>query len=157
MPIKDPSSGSITETVRTTVPDLAVATASLRASAHVQAGATLALRYRRGQAFKGEPALVWTVTGERGEIRVTAPEGPGLNAFARDSDTVEVYDFASDTLEDAGWSWPEDKRDLPVTARNIGSLYEAFADGDETKYPTFDHALKRHRQLEEMLTKFWGE
>ena len=154
MKIRDPSTGAIVETVRTTVPDLAIATGTLQPSPHVAAGATLLARYRRGQAFKGEAPLVWTVTGERGEIRVTAPEGPGLNAFARDSDTVEVYDFASDTLEDAGWSWPEDKRDLPVTARNIGSLYEAFADGDETKYPTFDHALKRHRQLETMLAKF---
>lgn len=155
--IQDVVTKEIVETVRTEVPDLIIATGSLQASAHVQAGATLLLRYRRGQPFKGEPGFVWTVTGEKGEIRVTVPNGPTLNASAENGDTVEVYDFATDSVEDVGFSWPEDKRDLPVPARNIGSVYEAFTAGDESKYATFDHALKRHRQLEQMAAKFPGK
>ena len=155
MKIRDPSTGAIVETVRTTVPDLAIATGTLQPSAHVEAGATLLARYRRVQAFKGEAPLVWTVTGETGELRLTATGGPGLNAMSHGEPVaIEVYDFATETVEDVGWKWDEARSDLPVNARNIGALYEAFAQGDESRYPTFDHAVKRHRQLETMLAKF---
>lgn len=155
VPIRDPASGAIVETVQSDVPDLILVTGSLPASEHVRGGATLHVRFRRGQPFKGEIPLVWTVAGEKGEVRLSASGGPSIAAMGHGAPlAIEVHDFETDTVESVEWAWPAAKEELNVVARNIGALYEAFAAGDETKYPTFDHAVKRHRQLEEIWKGF---
>ncbi len=49
---------------------------------------------------------------------------------------------------------PQDELgEVLLAARNIGRLYEAFAES-ETKqgimYPTFEHAVKKHQLIEDM-------
>ncbi|KAI1378087.1 NAD(P)-binding protein [Hypoxylon crocopeplum] len=152
--VLDPSSGKIVETVRTDVPDLMLVVGSLQASEYVTSGATINLRFRRGQAFKGEAPLVWSVNGEKGEIRLSAVGGALISAVAHaEPITIEVHDFDKDEVQNVEWSW-RGREELDVSARMVGGLYEAYAAGDSTKYPTFDHAVKRHKQLDEMLATF---
>ncbi|KAI1774407.1 NAD(P)-binding protein [Hypoxylon cercidicola] len=152
--IRDPSTGKILETVRSDVPDLMFITGTLQASEYVASGATIHLRCRRGQAFKGEDPLVWTVNGEKGEIRLSATGGMSIPATGHaEPIAIEVHDFDTDEVQNVRWVW-HGKEELNVSARMVGTLYEAFAAGDGTKYPTFDHALKRHTQLDEMLAHF---
>lgn len=78
---------------------------------------------------------------------------------------MEVWKVEEGTVEkveigEGGWEG------LPVSARNVGRLYEAFADargeegerergsgpeeGGEHWYPDFEYALKRHELIEGM-------
>ncbi|XXG99623.1 hypothetical protein Hte_005964 [Hypoxylon texense] len=152
--IRDPSTGKIVETIRSDVPDLMLVTGTLPASEYVTPGATLHFRCRRGQTFKGEDPLVWSINGEKGEIRLRATGGMSIAARAHAQPIIiEVHDFDTDEVQNVEWSW-RGLEELDVPARIVGALYEAFAAGDPTKYPTFDHAAKRHSQLDEMLAHF---
>lgn len=128
-------------------------TATLAASSTVQPGATLAVTFRRGQPFPGDPALVWTVYGEKGEIRLVAPGGTALPADGYSEPvTIDVHDFASGEVKRVGWEWAPWQEELPVVARSIAALYEAYAEGDESRYPSFGDALVRHEQLQQILS-----
>ena len=62
--------------------------------------------------------------------------------------SIQVHNFETDEVETVEW---ESKFvDLPSPARGVAAMYEAFADETE-KYPDFDRAVLRHRQIEEML------
>ncbi|KAF6809711.1 oxidoreductase family protein [Colletotrichum sojae] len=148
--IRGPASKEIVETVTSTVPDLVVATATIASSDHVAEGATLLARFRRGQPFKGEPALVWSINGEKGEIRVTSDATTALQAGAETSAVrIELHDFATDEVEKVEWEWEGWQAELPVWSRSIGRLYEDFTEGKDV--PTFEEAVKRHEQLETIL------
>ncbi|KAJ7815720.1 hypothetical protein B0H13DRAFT_2258052 [Mycena leptocephala] len=152
--LRDSASNTIVKTVTSDVPDLVIAAGALPASRTTQPGAPLLVRFRRGQpAFDDEPPLVWSVTGETGEIRLTSPAGTTLHAFAHtEAVRLEVRDFATATgeVERIEWRWEGWQEELPLVVRSIAALYEAFADGEE-RYATFDDALGRHEQLEGML------
>ncbi|KEY70384.1 hypothetical protein S7711_09358 [Stachybotrys chartarum IBT 7711] len=153
VPIQDRETKSTITTLKSDVPDLVIVTGKLAASPIAQQGATLSIRFRRGQSFPDEAPLVWTISGEKGEIRFTSPGGTALQATAYAKPVVvEVHDFATDAVEQViEWDWAEWQKDLPMVARNVGSLYEAFAEGDTSRYPTFEDALKRHEQLDTIL------
>ncbi|KAM7187770.1 oxidoreductase family protein [Naviculisporaceae sp. PSN 640] len=151
----NPVSKEALPSVRSDVPDLIIATATLPESPTVKKDATLLCRFRRGQPFPGDPQLVWTINGEKGELRVTSPDSVALHVLAGGArkPTIEIHDFASDKVEEVEWAYPDWQEDLelPMQARNVGSLYEAFAEGTGKGYPTFEDALRRHEQLEEVL------
>lgn len=148
----DPEKKEISGTVRSDVPDLIFITGTLPASETVQPGAGFSFRYRRSPRFKGDQVLVWTVNGEKGEIRVTAPK---TSSFHGDQEvTIETHDFATGEVENVEWQWEKWQEALPLPARSIGLVYEAFARGDESGYPSFEHALKRQQQLETVLSKW---
>lgn len=150
VPIENRKTKEILETVRSDVPDLVVATGTLSASPIAQEGATLYFRLRRGQPFLDEPPLVWTINGEKGEIRLVSPGGTALQATAYVKPvTIEVHDHATDTVQQVEWDWADWQKDISLIGRNTGALYEAFVNGDP--YPTFEDALKRHEQLEEIM------
>ncbi|KAK6969234.1 hypothetical protein R3P38DRAFT_3147057 [Favolaschia claudopus] len=161
--ILDPSTNTIVKSVTSTVPDLAIVTASLPASSSTQKDhdATLLVRFNRGQpqpafSFAGEPSLVWSIVGLKGEIRLTSTAGTGLHAsgYAPGGVSLEVLDFENENGEvnridpDALWAKPW-QEELPLLSRSVGALYEAFADGKG--YPTFEDALKRHEQIDAMF------
>ena len=152
-------SGDIVETVRSNVPDLILTTTTLQESATVQRGAVLFTRFRRGQPFPGEPALVWTINGEKGELRIVARGGTALHANAyTDEVTFEIHNFETDEVQPVEWSWQPWQEELPYIARSVGALYEAFADGRTgVDYPSFKDALRRHEQLENLLLSFESE
>ncbi|KAK1994445.1 oxidoreductase family protein [Colletotrichum falcatum] len=151
--IRDPATGQVVETVPTDVPDLLAVTATLAASDVVApGGATLLARFRRGQPFPGDPQLSWTIHGERGEIRLTSRDSVALQAFADgDAVRIEVHDFATDEVERVPWAWAAWQDELPVPARCIGAVYDAFASGGGAAaaagLASFDDALRRHEQL----------
>jgi hypothetical protein len=153
--VRDPNGTTIIETVKSDVPDLITVVATLEESPTTQRGAQLLVRFRRGQPFPGEPPLVWTINGEKGEIRLVATGGTALNASATaEPVTIEVHDFDTEEVEKVEWEWPAWQEELPVVARNVGAVYEAFADGKEGEYPTFDDALALHKQLESIISGF---
>ncbi len=153
--LQNPTSGEIVGTTRTDVPDLFFVAGSLPQSDFVEKGASLSVRYRGGAAFKGEPAFVWTVTGEKGELRLVSPAGPALQILdVKAQITIEVHDFETDEVAPVEWEWTAYQQDIPVAGRSIAALYEAYAAGDESKYATFEDALHRHEQLEKWLGGF---
>ncbi|KAH8807572.1 putative oxidoreductase [Xylogone sp. PMI_703] len=108
-----------------------------------------------GKAGKsGFPALDWRIFGTKGELRITTYETWSLNTgdatikfegFQVGDDGIKEIDIGQHEFED-----------LPLAARNIASLYEAFAEGVDEKeekkkwYPDFGHALKRHGLLDQL-------
>ncbi|CAH0057655.1 unnamed protein product [Clonostachys solani] len=153
--IFDPASKRVVETVQSDVPDLVYAIATLPASENTQAGASALLRFRRGQTFKGDPALVWTIQGTKGEIRLTARDGTTLHASAYSGPvTIQVYDFATDTVEDAPWEWADWQEELPILARSVGEVYERFASGKGSVLASFEEAGVWHQQLNKLLDAF---
>ncbi|KAJ6457006.1 oxidoreductase family protein [Mycena vitilis] len=152
MRIRDPATNTIVETVRSDVPDFVVATGTIRESPLTQkGGASLLMRQRRGPPSQSEPVVVWTITGEKGEIRLASTSSNPLSIGPDrvDEVVIEVHDFATDTVSKVEWDWEDWQKDLPVIARNVGGVYEALVEGQG--YATFQDALRRHEQLDAML------
>lgn len=152
-------SGKITETVVSDVPDLLSVSGIIQESSFTQKGATLQVRYRRGQPFKGEPAFAWHINCEKGEIRLTSPSGSSIHANSYSEPVViEVHDFATDEVRTLDWAWPEwqEENELPIVSRSVALLYEALHEhlskGVPREYPDFADAVKRHEQLDSILS-----
>lgn len=113
----------------------------------MHAGASLYVRFRRGQPYKGEAPLTWHINCEKGEIRLTSTAGAALQVGG-DGISVEVHDFEKDEIHSVPWAWPDwqDGKDYPPPSRNIASVYDGFA-ANAGGYPTFEDALRRHEQL----------
>lgn len=115
-----------------------------RGSVIVEDGATLSMMYRSGPPFKGEPAFVWTINCQRGEILVTSPEGPYLHSdsyaaagldepdehgrrwLRPETITIRVHDHQRDEVMNVHWGWEGWQEQLPVRARVVARLYERF-------------------------------
>jgi hypothetical protein len=148
----DLNTGEIVGTVKSDVPDLVILMASMTGSETVHNGATLLVRYRKGPSFKGEPAFVWSINCEKGELRLVSPAGPALqlNVYSEQV-TIEVHDFATDEMKPIEWNWADYQLELPEDARVTAAWYEAYAAGTEYEAATFQDALHRHEQLEKWL------
>ncbi|KAL1616836.1 hypothetical protein SLS56_011268 [Neofusicoccum ribis] len=146
-----PKTATIAETINSNVPDLAFVTASLKGDKYVQDGASLLISFRRGQPFPGEPHLTWTIRGQTGEIKFTAEGGMTPRTMASSPVRIALHDFSTNQVQDVNWSWEPWRLELPIAARGVAGLYEAYARGDETAYSNFEHAEKRHEQLEDVL------
>lgn len=151
--------GKVVKTVRSNVPDLIFVSGKWDESSITQKNATLHYRFRRGQPFPGEPALEWTINGEKGEIRVISP----VNTFIQVGDpsaprVIEVHDFETNKVEKVEWDYEDWQKELPFQARVIGALYEDFAEvkrtGGKEKYVTFETAARRHEQLDRLLSEW---
>ncbi|KAH8897215.1 NAD(P)-binding protein [Thozetella sp. PMI_491] len=149
----DPSTKHIVEVVQSDVPDLVYLTGALPASEYITSGASFNLSFRRGPPVKGEPPLVWDVFGTKGTLRLVAESGAALQ-LGGDPIAITVYDSAT-ADGDKVWSSPEGQ-EATKPSKAIGAMYEAYASGDQSTYPDFDHAVKRRRQLEHILTGFYG-
>ena len=154
--IRDPKTNEIKETTTSDVPDLIIVSGSLPASETSQDGATVLVRFRRGAPFPGEAPFVWTINGEKGEIRLTAEGGTTLHAQAAYSApvVVEVHDLETNKVSRVDWQWAPWQESLPIAARSTAMLYEEFTGVGPSKYPTFEDALVRHEQLAAMLSEW---
>ncbi len=152
------SSGKVVDTVTSNVPDLIIVNGTLNGAAGTQQGATVSLRFRRGEPFKGDPGFVWNINGEKGEIRLTAVNGPTFHAAADNKTvTLQVHDFETDQVDKVDWDWSGWQAELPLVARSIGTLYDKYANGqnDPTDgVPSFRTAVHRHQQLEALLSQW---
>ncbi|KAK3350341.1 hypothetical protein B0T25DRAFT_263861 [Lasiosphaeria hispida] len=148
--------GTFVKRIAATVPDLINVVGPVEGPEYVEQGATLSFRLRRGQQFPGDPALVWSINGEKGEIRVMSPAAVMSIQVGNDANppVIEVHDFETDTVDRIEWEWADWQKTLPSPARNIGQLYEEYAEGlkgGKVRYATFADALARHEQLERFL------
>lgn len=123
----------------------------------MQKDAAVSIRFRRGQPFPGEPPLLITIAGEKGEIRLRGYGGTALNASAYDEPVIiEVHDFETDKVEEVEWKWHawQEENEIPIIGRSIAAVYDRFASGETEGLVTFSDALKRHEQLEGMLEEW---
>ncbi|KAI1029472.1 hypothetical protein LB504_010817 [Fusarium proliferatum] len=156
--VRDPKTNEITHTTTSNVPDLILATGRLSESPIAQKDAAVLVRFRRGQPFPGSPHLSIAIAGEKGEIRVQVFTGTtlhGASAYEKPV-VVEVHDFERDVVEQVEWKWEEWQQNIPLLARGVAAVYEAFAEGDWDGLVSFEEALKRHEQLEGLLGQ-WDE
>ncbi len=149
--------GSTIKTVRSDVPDLIFVSGKWDETSITQRDATLHYRFRRGQPFPGEPALEWTISGEKGEIRIISPQTTFIQVGDPSAPRIiEVHDFETDKVEGVEWDWEPWQKELPYPARSIGALYEELAEvkraGAKEKYVTFETAATRHEQLDKLLS-----
>ncbi|KDN60627.1 putative oxidoreductase family protein [Colletotrichum sublineola] len=155
--------GAARRRVRSDVPDFVALHGALRGRDTVD-GATLAVRFRNGPPFKGRPAFVWRIVGEKGEVEVESPSGPYLHSDSYDEPVViRVHDHGRDEVEEVSWDWKGWQKELPIRARSIGEVYERFARWAESgrgtveegrRWPTVQDAVFRTRELEAMLQSF---
>ncbi|KAK4894858.1 hypothetical protein LTR27_006980 [Elasticomyces elasticus] len=102
--------------------------------------------------------LVWTINGERGEIRVTSSAGAYPQSEIDDPSgiMIEVHDHASDQVKKVDWTWGKEwQAGLFHRGRNLGTLYDLFAEGEEAmrkaKVVDFEGAVARHREIDGLL------
>ena len=131
------AAGKITGTVKSDVPDyLSVHDTLQNNRGVVVPGATLVATFRLGPQFKGEPGFVWTIGGEKGELRLAAP-GPYLQSgYSFDGPiTIAQYDYATDQVTEVGWDWPDWQKEYGLKARSTAELYERYAEWVENGRP----------------------
>lgn len=122
--------GAAVRTVRSDVPDfLAIHGRLAPGKKNIVNGAPLAVTFRLGPPFKGQPGFVWTINGEKGEIRLTSPSGPYI--FSGDSYgepvQIQVHDHETDEVVDVEVGWKDWQEEIPLRARSTGEIYERFA------------------------------
>lgn len=148
--IMEPATGEVIETVTSDVSDLIITVGQLEGPLAVS-GATVLTSLRLGSPFPGQPALSWTVIGEKAEIRLVGEGTATLQAQGYDKPvTLELHDFATGTVEQIPWNWAGWQKELPVLSRSVGELYERFADSGSMGLPTFEEAFARHQQLDRL-------
>ncbi|RSM14432.1 hypothetical protein CDV31_005449 [Fusarium ambrosium] len=153
--VRDLATNKIIDTVKSNVPDLIFATGTLKESETSQEGASVLIRFRRGQPFPGEPPLVFTINGEKGEIRLRAEGGTSLHANSYDEPvTIEVDGFEAGEVEQVAWQWEDWQEELPVISRSVAAVYERFAEDNRKGLVSFDDALLRHEQLDGLLREW---
>ena len=110
-------------------------------------GAVASIIFRKPKAAVDDIGFRWIITGTKGEIEVTTKEthwqmaDPSFKLrvkVGKEPEAREV-DFKDDA--DARFSG------LEAIALNTARSYAAFAEGDESRYATFESALKTHRLL----------
>ena len=155
VPILDSETKQEIEMITSDVPDLITVHGSLQRSQTTSPDALLSVRFQRGPPFKGYPSFTWQVDGEKGAIRVISPHGTALNALVDYSAvTIQVHHFSSDNVEDVAFAWDPSVAGLPIQARNIAGLYEAFALNHGDEYASFADAVSRHQEVDDVLAIF---
>lgn len=159
--------GSSTRVVPSDVPDfLAVHGKLAKGRAEIVEGATLAVMFKSGPPFKGSPGFVWTISGEKGELRVTSPLGPYLQLdLYKEPVTIELHDYESNEVSDIKWDWQDWQKKLPVAARMVGEVYERYASwvekgksksdlSEEEGWPQLGDALVRMKELDILFAQY---
>lgn len=143
----------VVKPVTSDVPDLVSVHGTLRPSTYVHDGASLLVEFRTGPPFPGTLPFVWTITCEKGEVRVTSERGPFLQSASFQNVPIQVHDFESGIVSTVDWKWEDWQEPLSGRSRNIAKLYDLFAEGTAEKAGCADFgvALTRHRQIDSVL------
>lgn len=127
-------------TVQSDVPDfLAVhgPMVDVRGRGRICPIAPLAVTVRNGPPFRGQPAFVWTLNGEKGEIQIVSESGPyffsGLSYDVRPR--ILVHDYATDESAEVHWNWDDWQEEIGLKARVTGEVYERYAKWSANRYP----------------------
>ncbi|OQO03451.1 hypothetical protein B0A48_10115 [Cryoendolithus antarcticus] len=138
--------------VTSDVPDLVSLHGTLKPSSFVMKGASLTATYQVAPPWPGTLPLTWTVTGEKGELRITASKTAFLNV-AGSGILIEQLDFASNEVKSIDWEFDAHIAELPERARIISKLYNLFAEGKLQKAGAADFAaaVVRHKEIDSIL------
>lgn len=152
--IVDGKTNDIVETVPVDVPDLISVHGQLTSpSNHLAEDATMSIRFRRGQPFKGEPDLLWHINCEKGEIRLRSFGGVSLQANADNPPPeIQIHHFADYTVEDVPWERPKEQANVPLVARGVMSCLYALAEGNADGWVSLEDAVHRAEQIEGWTT-----
>jgi predicted dehydrogenase len=125
-------------------PDHIVLTATLQGS-----GAPFNFFLRGGKTFKGTPAVSWHIYGTKGEICVTSYAPISLSLG---NEKIELHNHEKDSVETVEYQYLDPLKDLPPMAKNIGGLYELFANKGDLKkgFVRFEEAVRMHQILTAM-------
>lgn len=120
-------------------------------------GALISYHLRGGNPFAGDKGLVWSIYGEKGEIKVTCPMC--MMDIVHAGVEMKLQVFGKDDVETL--ELPEDDfSDLPHPAQNVGRIYAAYADGHkggDSGFPDWQVGMKRHRLMEAMWKQSDGQ
>jgi len=136
------------------VPDVVSVHGKLKAASHIADGALLTVNYRSGAPFPGTSPFVWTITGEKGRIRVSNERGPYLQATAAALPTpIELETFASGDIKQIDWEWDDWQQNVDAGARGIAKVYDLFYEGKATEsgVADFASAVERHKEIDSVL------
>jgi len=113
-------------------------------------GVVLSMSLRDGKPFKGTPGLDWRITGDKGEIRVTAG-GPFLQIGYPDQ-KIELCDFEKDTVETVQ-AQKDEFDELGIPARNVARVYNSLQKGEYKYLVTFEDAVERHKLIDRLYSE----
>lgn len=150
------------------IPDLINAHGELApGAADIQDGATLSVLYRSGTPFKGELPYAWYIQGQAGELKITSPFGPILQAATKPGVKIELHDYTTDEVTEIEWEseWKNWQKELEMPGcRLVGDMYNRYAlwyqqeDKEAApvggEWPTLDVAIRRQEELDRMLKDF---
>ncbi|KAM0540690.1 hypothetical protein ACHAPJ_013543 [Fusarium lateritium] len=112
----------------------------------LKSGAVASLAFRRSQGTTDQNCLRWLISGSKGEISVTIPEGQIQSGAAgrklqlrKGNGVVEDVDFECDE--------PEHVKSIAIPATNVARIYENFATGHKAGYSDFEGALESQQLL----------
>ncbi|KAJ5454927.1 hypothetical protein N7530_012696 [Penicillium desertorum] len=134
----------IVKGARNTVPDQILIHGTVKPS-----NAVVTLNLHGGKGCPGVPRVNWRIEGEKGWLRLTSPVffinigSPELKLEIFNAEDCKVQEVALG---------PDEWDELPLPARNIARLYEAYR--KDEWYPDFEWALKRHELVNEMWRRF---
>ena len=136
------------------VPDLVSVHGILQPSDLVSEGASLLVNFKTGPPFPGKTPFVWTITGEKGRIRMSSQRGPFIQSEASEHPIpIEGESFATGEVSKVEWMWEGWQEDLLGRGRNIANIYDLFYEGRATEYGLcdFEAAATRHAEIDGML------
>lgn len=160
--------GAQLRTVRSDIPDLITVNGELApGAADIQEGATLSVLFRSGSPFKGELPFVWYIQGQTGELKITNPIGPILQAATIPGIKIELHDYTTDEVTEIPWEteWKEWQHELPTPGgKLVGDIYNRYAQwfqqADRTAvpeggdWPRLKDAIRRHEEIDGVLKDF---
>lgn len=150
------------------IPDLITAQGELAPGvANIQEGATLSAFFRSGPTFKGELPYTWYIQGEKGELKITSPIGPILQAATVPAVKIELHDAITDEVMEIPWEsgWKDFQKELQVPGgKLVGEMYNRYAQWYQQSdkaaapvggdWPRLEDAIRRHEELDKMLNDF---
>jgi predicted dehydrogenase len=92
--------------------------------------------------------LRWLITGTKGEIEVTAPEGQWQIS---NPERKLLLKIGENEAVEVPYVNNADKGYLERLSINVAGVYDAFLKDDQSHYATFDSALKTHVLLNDIL------
>lgn len=122
----------------------------------LKSGAIFNYHLRGGPPFAGAEGLVWTIYGEKGEIRITSPASP----IDISHDGVKIQLHVGGEEEARTLELEKDEMEaLPDPAQSVGRIYLAYLEGKEGGeggYPTWEMGFKVHELIEDMYRRSDG-
>lgn len=160
--------GAQLRTVRSDIPDLITVNGELApGAANIQEGATLSVLFRAGSPFKGELPFEWYIQGQTGELKITNPYGPILQAATIPSVKIELHDYITDEVTEIPWEteWKDWQHELPTPGgKLVGDVYDRYAQWfqqadskdvpAERDWPRLKDAIRRHEEIDRVLKDF---